>query len=184
MLETVVQIAEIDFLSANRCDIHFDGSVVPGNQQRAYSRTSRKRSAQVTSAGRYRKCITVAGKIVLKYDSLQLINLPDGVEAVKLNGNEEDRSPDQKEQIAAPAFNVAANPPSGEGVQFAPATGHRQTAVLNAFKHAWNGYRKYAWGHDHVKPISRKYQDWFNLGLTIVDSLDTLWIMNMKKGTC
>lgn len=27
-----------------------------------------------------------------------------------------------------------------------------------------------------------KYQDWFNLGLTIVDSLDTLWIMNLKKG--
>lgn len=64
------------------------------------------------------------------------------------------------------------------------AKGHRQIAVLNAFKHAWKGYCKYAWGHDHVKPISKKYQDWFNLGLTIVDSLDTLWIMNLKKGTC
>lgn len=63
-----------------------------------------------------------------------------------------------------------------------PASSHRQNAVLNAFKHAWAGYSKYAWGHDHVKPITKRYQDWFNLGLTIVDSLDTLWIMNLRKG--
>lgn len=79
-------------------------------------------------------------------------------------------------------FGDTVTPPPGEGVKFAPATGHRQIAVLNAFKHAWAGYCKYAWGHDHVKPITKKYQDWFNLGLTIVDSLDTLWIMNLKKG--
>lgn len=111
------------------------------------------------------------------------MNLPDGVEAVKLNEFENEMSPEQKEQIAAPAINVPINPQSSVGVQFEPASGHRQIAVLNAFKHAWNGYKKYAWGHDHVKPISRKHQDWFNLGLTIVDSLDTLWIMNLKKGT-
>ncbi|XP_022161998.1 endoplasmic reticulum mannosyl-oligosaccharide 1,2-alpha-mannosidase [Myzus persicae] len=111
-------------------------------------------------------------------DNIKL-NLPNDVDAVKLNEIEDAEAPDQKEQIAAPASNVAANP--GEGVQFMPASGHRQTAVLNAFKHAWKGYCSYAWGHDHVKPISRKYQDWFNLGLTIVDSLDTLWIMNLKK---
>jgi len=108
------------------------------------------------------------------------LNLPNDVDAMKLNEIDDVEHSDQKEQIAAPASNVVANP--GEGVQFMPATGHRQTAVLNAFKHAWKGYCSYAWGHDHVKPISRKYQDWFNLGLTIVDSLDTLWIMNLKKG--
>lgn len=101
---------------------------------------------------------------------------------MKLNEIEDIELPAKREQITAPASNVAANPPSGKGVDFKPATGHRQTAVLNAFKHAWKGYCEYAWGHDHVKPISRKYQDWFNLGLTIVDSLDTLWIMNLKKG--
>ncbi|KAE9535087.1 hypothetical protein AGLY_008379 [Aphis glycines] len=109
------------------------------------------------------------------------VNLPNYVDSVKINEIEDVETPDQKEQIAAPISNDAANLPSGEGIQFMPATGHRQTAVLNAFKHAWKGYCSYAWGHDHVKPISRKYQDWFNLGLTIVDSLDTLWIMNLKK---
>ncbi len=59
----------------------------------------------------------------------------------------------------------------------------RQKAVVNAAKHAWSGYKKYAWGHDHLRPISQSYQDWFHLGLTIVDSLDTLYIMNLKSGT-
>jgi endoplasmic reticulum Man9GlcNAc2 1,2-alpha-mannosidase len=47
-------------------------------------------------------------------------------------------------------------------------------------KHSWNGYKTYAFGHDNLKPISQTYSDWFNLGLTIIDSLDTLYIMNMK----
>lgn len=58
----------------------------------------------------------------------------------------------------------------------------RQEAVVAAFKHSWNGYKKYAWGHDNVKPMSRRYHEWFGLGLTIVDSLDTLYIMGLNDG--
>ncbi|XP_065646792.1 endoplasmic reticulum mannosyl-oligosaccharide 1,2-alpha-mannosidase [Hydra vulgaris] len=57
----------------------------------------------------------------------------------------------------------------------------RQTEVVAACQHAWDGYRKFAWGHDELKPMSRTYSEWFMLGLTIVDSLDTLWLMNMMK---
>lgn len=57
----------------------------------------------------------------------------------------------------------------------------RQVAVVKAFKHAWKGYRQYAWGHDHLKPISKNHQDWFGLGLTIVDSIDTIYIMGLEK---
>ncbi|GAB6021991.1 hypothetical protein CHUAL_006146 [Chamberlinius hualienensis] len=56
----------------------------------------------------------------------------------------------------------------------------RQQQVVNAFKHAWNGYKKFAWGHDHLKPLTKTYQDWFGLGLTIIDSLDTMLIMDLK----
>lgn len=58
----------------------------------------------------------------------------------------------------------------------------RRQAIINAFKHAWNGYKKFAWGHDHLKPISESYHDWFGLGLTIVDSLDTMYLMGLKSG--
>lgn len=59
----------------------------------------------------------------------------------------------------------------------------RQKAIVNAVKHAWKGYKEYAWGHDHLKPISLSYNDWFHLGLTMVDSLDTLYLMNLTEGT-
>lgn len=58
----------------------------------------------------------------------------------------------------------------------------RQEAVVAAMKHAWKGYKTYAWGHDHLKPISRSRNDWLRLGLTLVDALDTLWIMDLKEG--
>ncbi|XP_066111754.1 endoplasmic reticulum mannosyl-oligosaccharide 1,2-alpha-mannosidase-like [Saccopteryx bilineata] len=57
----------------------------------------------------------------------------------------------------------------------------RQKAVIDAFRHAWTGYRKYAWGHDELKPVSRSFSEWFGLGLTLIDSLDTMWILGLKK---
>eukprot|EP00088_Acartia_fossae_P013416 TRINITY_DN17027_c0_g1_i1.p1 TRINITY_DN17027_c0_g1~~TRINITY_DN17027_c0_g1_i1.p1 ORF type:complete len:618 (-),score=138.72 TRINITY_DN17027_c0_g1_i1:795-2648(-) len=56
----------------------------------------------------------------------------------------------------------------------------RQRAVASAFKHAWQNYRKYAWGRDHLKPISKTYQTWFDLGLTLIDSLDTMLVMGLN----
>lgn len=54
--------------------------------------------------------------------------------------------------------------------------------VKKEFLHAWKGYSTFAWGHDEYKPISRTFKDWVNggMGLTIVDSLDTLIIMGLK----
>ena len=60
----------------------------------------------------------------------------------------------------------------------------RQKAVVDAFLHAWAGYRKFAWGHDELKPLTRSFSEWFGLGLTLIDALDTMWILGLKKGTC
>jgi len=50
--------------------------------------------------------------------------------------------------------------------------------------HAWNGYKKYAWGHDALKPLSLKPFDWYgeehSLLMTPVDALDTLTLMGLK----
>jgi mannosidase alpha-like ER degradation enhancer 2 len=50
------------------------------------------------------------------------------------------------------------------------------------FLHAWKGYKKYAWGHDDLKPLSRTYHDWYAepLLMTPVDALDTMVLMGMK----
>ena len=57
----------------------------------------------------------------------------------------------------------------------------RQEEVIGAFKHAWKAYKMYAWGKDELRPISKKSNEWFNLGLTLVDALDTMWLMGLTE---
>src|SRR6266481_190670 len=56
------------------------------------------------------------------------------------------------------------------------------TQARAEFLHAWNGHKKYAWGHDDLKPLSKTYRDWYvqPLLMTPVDALDTMIIMGMK----
>jgi len=63
------------------------------------------------------------------------------------------------------------------------APSHRIAAeVRGEFLHAWNGYKKYAWGHDDLKPLSKSYHDWYAepLLMTPVDALDTMILMGLK----
>ncbi|XP_071337940.1 mannosidase, alpha, class 1B, member 1b isoform X2 [Trachinotus anak] len=57
----------------------------------------------------------------------------------------------------------------------------RLEAVREAFRHAWKGYKDFAWGHDELRPISKSYSEWFGLGLTLIDALDTMWILGLKE---
>ena len=54
--------------------------------------------------------------------------------------------------------------------------------VKAEFFHAWNGYKKYCWGHDDLKPLSKTCRDWYGttLLMTPVDSLDTMYLMGFK----
>lgn len=61
-------------------------------------------------------------------------------------------------------------------------TADRLEAVRDAFRHAWKGYKDHAWGHDELKPVSKSFGEWFGLGLTLIDSLDTMWIMGLQEG--
>ncbi|XP_035852362.1 mannosidase, alpha, class 1B, member 1b isoform X4 [Sander lucioperca] len=54
-------------------------------------------------------------------------------------------------------------------------------AVQEAFRHAWKGYKDFAWGHDELRPLSKSYSEWFGLGLTLIDALDTMWILGLKE---
>ena len=57
----------------------------------------------------------------------------------------------------------------------------KRDAIKKAFTFAWAGYREKAWMQDEVSPVSGKYRNPFcNWGATLVDSLDTLWMMDLK----
>eukprot|EP00878_Enallax_costatus_P023470 GHUV01024966.1.p1 GENE.GHUV01024966.1~~GHUV01024966.1.p1 ORF type:complete len:284 (+),score=65.42 GHUV01024966.1:550-1401(+) len=57
----------------------------------------------------------------------------------------------------------------------------RKEHVRKAIAWAWDGYRKHAWGHDEVDIVSKSPHVWFHLGLTIVDSLDTLLLAGLHE---
>src|SRR5688572_17318914 len=54
--------------------------------------------------------------------------------------------------------------------------------VRAEIEHAWGGYARHAWGHDELRPLSRKAHDWHasTLYMTAVDSLDTLLLVGLK----
>ena len=54
--------------------------------------------------------------------------------------------------------------------------------VKAEFLHAWSSYRRYAWGHDDLDPISKKPRDWYGtpLLMTPVDALDTMLLMGLR----
>lgn len=58
----------------------------------------------------------------------------------------------------------------------------RRDVVRNAFNRCWRSYRKFAWMQDELLPLSatskNNYGGW---AATLIDSLDTLWIMGFKE---
>jgi mannosidase alpha-like ER degradation enhancer 2 len=67
-----------------------------------------------------------------------------------------------------------------------PMTDAEKAAMADAVRretlHAWDGYKKYAWGHDEFHPLTKKPFDWYGhtLLMTPVDALDTLIVMGLK----
>jgi mannosidase alpha-like ER degradation enhancer 2 len=90
--------------------------------------------------------------------------------------------------FAASAARGAPERPSAAGAQNAGTavsdTEARKIAakVKEEFLHAWTHYERDAWGHDELRPLSRKPHDWYgeSLLMTPVDALDTLIIMGLK----
>jgi hypothetical protein len=50
-----------------------------------------------------------------------------------------------------------------------PAQAHPRSSFADSVKaeflHAWNAYKKYAWGHDALKPLSKQPHDWYGTSL-------------------
>jgi hypothetical protein len=55
--------------------------------------------------------------------------------------------------------------------------------VKQEFLHSWNAYKKYAWGNDQLKPLSKTFRNWHDesLLMTPVDAFDTMILMGLKE---
>ena len=56
-------------------------------------------------------------------------------------------------------------------------------SVRSEFLHAWNGYKQYAWGHDALRPLTKKPRDWYgtSLCMTPVDAYDVMVLMGLSS---
>lgn len=58
----------------------------------------------------------------------------------------------------------------------------RKEKVKDAMIHAWSSYEKYAWGQDELQPQTKNGVNSFGgLGATLIDALDTLYIMGLDE---
>jgi len=55
--------------------------------------------------------------------------------------------------------------------------------VKAEYRHAWQGYKQFAWGYDALQPLSKKGHNWYpkSLLMTPVDALDGMLIMGLKN---
>src|SRR3954462_6122391 len=63
-----------------------------------------------------------------------------------------------------------------------PTDAETAARVRQEFLFAWSSYKKYAWGHDELKSLTKTYRDWYGVSfyMTPVDSLDTMILMGQQ----
>ncbi|KAI1378531.1 glycoside hydrolase family 47 protein [Hypoxylon crocopeplum] len=72
---------------------------------------------------------------------------------------------------------------SSEGAAREEVLGSRRAEVKDAFIKSWTSYKNVGFGYDELMPVSGKGRDapgFGGWGATLVDSLSTLWIMDLK----
>ncbi|MGZ3845720.1 MAG: glycoside hydrolase family 47 protein [Flavisolibacter sp.] len=54
--------------------------------------------------------------------------------------------------------------------------------VVEGTRHAWQGYRQFAWGYDDLQPLTKNGKNWYkhSLLMTPVDAFDTFILLGMK----
>ncbi|CAJ0946866.1 unnamed protein product [Ranitomeya imitator] len=90
----------------------------------------------------------------------------------------------KKENPPVPLAPVPNLPELKNGDPGDPDIREKRDKIKEMMKHAWDNYRQYGWGHNELKPIARKGHSTnifgnSQMGATIVDALDTLYIMGL-----
>lgn len=72
-------------------------------------------------------------------------------------------------------------PAEDKSMKLEPEQQRRIHQIRNAFQFTWKNYKEFAWGADEIKPVNgEKDEPWGRIAMTMLDSVDTLWIMGLK----
>jgi len=82
-----------------------------------------------------------------------------------------------------PVPGASARPAGITAAASRPSAAQEAAAIRAAFLHAWNGYVRYAWGHDELRPLTHGWRDWYpsSLLMTPVDGYDTMVLMGLTS---
>lgn len=86
--------------------------------------------------------------------------------------------------MCAVVASLASPAPSRAQSASVPTRAELAAKTKVEFLHAWNGYRKHAWGFDELLPVSKAGKNWHggnSLLMTPVDTLDTLILLGLTK---
>lgn len=106
-------------------------------------------------------------------------------DVVNENGNTE--KTDASQSPDTHPTSSSSQPPSSPPAEAANSVPEqRRREIVELARNAWNDYVKNAWGDNELKPISHKGHSPVifgktQLGATIVDSLDTLFLMGLRE---
>jgi predicted alpha-1,2-mannosidase len=137
-------------------------------------------------------------KFVIKANNLSDKNI--FIQSAKLNGKELGKSFIAHKEIIQGGLlvfemgdepnknlwtNIESFPPSITRIESNREINKKEYAdkVKEAFIDSWNAYKKYAWGQDQLKPLSKTYRNWYgeSLLMTPVDAFDTMVLMGLTK---
>ncbi|XP_049821507.1 mannosyl-oligosaccharide 1,2-alpha-mannosidase IA-like isoform X1 [Aethina tumida] len=109
------------------------------------------------------------------------LNVPNQVDE---NVGAEDLGPNYPVVVTVPPAMSDSYPLMKGGEDLAQQTRERRDKVKEMTKHAWDNYVRYAWGKNELRPISKRGHTGSIFGsmpiaATILDGLDTLYIMGM-----
>lgn len=98
--------------------------------------------------------------------------------------------PSMHSSLYFPTFNSSTLTSTGRSLKELSAqdieqANYRKESVKSMMRHAWRGYAKYAWGYNELRPVSKAphTESIFGgekLGASIVDGIDTLYIMGLN----
>jgi len=76
---------------------------------------------------------------------------------------------------------IQKSPPPEEDTEAKKVRMQRLADVKASFEHSWKGYKEHAWLQDEVSPLTGRPKNTFGgWAATLVDALDTLWIMGLR----
>ncbi|KAK3097401.1 hypothetical protein FSP39_009319 [Pinctada imbricata] len=99
-------------------------------------------------------------------------------EELKRKKAEEEEKARQVNKVHEGGVGAQGGEPSDED------TKSKRDTIREMMKHAWVNYEKYAWGSNELRPISKRGHSasifgTLNLGATIIDAADTLYVMEL-----